>query len=88
SSMEVVKGPVSSIYGPEAVGGAINFIMQRPTLVPTAKLGIQVDNWGYKRVQFGAGAKIKKFGFYIGGLSSLQTNSWMAASHYNKTSVN
>ncbi|MHA4801728.1 TonB-dependent receptor, partial [Enterococcus faecium] len=29
SSMEVVKGPVSSIYGPEAVGGAINFIMQR-----------------------------------------------------------
>lgn len=88
SSMEVVKGPVSSIYGPEAVGGAINFIMQRPTLVPTAKLGIQVDNWGYKRVQFGAGAKIKKFGFYIGGLSSLQTNSWMAASDYNKTSVN
>ncbi|MFX4906828.1 hypothetical protein ABTB94_20870, partial [Acinetobacter baumannii] len=57
-------------------------------LVPTAKLGIQVDNWGYKRVQFGAGAKIKKFGFYIGGLSSLQTNSWMAASDYNKTSVN
>ena len=88
SSMEVVKGPVSSIYGPEAVGGAINFIMQRPTLVPTAKLGIQVDNWGYKRVQFGAGAKIKKFGFYIGGLSSLQTDSWMAASDYNKTSVN
>ncbi|MFM9587375.1 hypothetical protein, partial [Streptomyces caniscabiei] len=34
------------------------------------------------------GAKIKKFGFYIGGLSSLQTDSWMAASDYNKTSVN
>jgi iron complex outermembrane recepter protein len=88
SSIEVVKGPVSSIYGPEAVGGAINFIMQKPTLLPTAKLGIQFDNWGFKRVQFGSGAKIKKFGFYVGGLSSKQTNSWMAASDYDKTSIN
>ncbi|MGL4632497.1 MAG: TonB-dependent receptor [Leadbetterella sp.] len=88
SSIEVVKGPVSSIYGPEAVGGAVNFIMQKPTLVPTAKIGIQADNWGYRRVQFGAGAKINKFGFYIGGLSSKQTDSWLAASDYDKTSVN
>ncbi len=88
SSIEVVKGPVSSIYGPEAVGGAINFIMQKPTLVPTAKIGIQFDNWGFKRVQFGAGAKIKKFGFYVGGLSSIQNNSWLAESDYNKTSIN
>lgn len=88
SSIEVVKGPVSSIYGPEAVGGAINFIMQRPTAVPTAKIGVQADNWGFRRVQFGAGAKIKKFGFYIGGLSSQQNNSWMTNSDYDKSSAN
>jgi outer membrane receptor protein involved in Fe transport len=88
SSIEVVKGPVSSIYGPEAVGGAINFILQRPTLVPTARVGVQLDNWGFRRVQFGAGAKIKKFGFYFGGLSSQQTNSWMASSDYDKSSIN
>jgi iron complex outermembrane receptor protein len=56
SSVEVVKGPVSSIYGPEAVGGAINFITQRPTILPTAKIGIQADQWGYQRLQYGAGA--------------------------------
>jgi outer membrane cobalamin receptor len=88
SSIEVVKGPVSSIYGPEAVGGAINFILQRPTLVPTARVGVQLDNWGFRRVQFGAGAKIKKFGFYFGGLNSQQTNSWMASSDYDKSSIN
>ena len=88
SSIEVVKGPVSSIYGPEAVGGAVNFIMQRPTAVPTAKVGVQFDNWGFRRVQFGVGAKVKKFGFYVGGLSSQQTNSWLEASDYDKTSVN
>ena len=55
SSIEVVKGPVSSIYGPEAVGGAINYITQRPASVPTAKIGIQADQWGYRRLQYGAG---------------------------------
>ncbi len=88
SSVEVVKGPVSSIYGAEAIGGAVNFIMQRPTLVPTAKVGVQFDNFGFRRVQFGGGARTGKFGFYIGGVKSEQTNSWMANSDYDKTSVN
>lgn len=88
SSIEVVKGPVSSIYGPEAVGGAINFISQRPTSVPTGKVGIQLDQFGYKRVQLGTGVKLGKFGFYLGGLVSDQTNSWMASSDYTKNSFN
>jgi outer membrane receptor protein involved in Fe transport len=88
SSIEVVKGPVSSIYGPEAVGGAINFISQRPTSVPTGKVGIQLDQFGYKRVQLGTGVKLGKFGCYSGGLISDQTNSWMANSDYTKNSVN
>jgi iron complex outermembrane recepter protein len=86
SSMEVVKGPVSSIYGPEAVGGAINFITQRPTAVPTARVGIQADQWGYQRLQFGAGVTAGKFGVYVGGLVSKQRDSWMARSDYDKSS--
>jgi outer membrane receptor protein involved in Fe transport len=87
SSIEVVKGPVSSIYGPEAVGGAINFISQRPTAVPTAKVGVQFDNWGFRRVQFGTGATLGKFGFYVGGLTSKQTDSWITGSDYDKTTI-
>ena len=89
SSVEVVKGPVSSIYGAEAVGGAINFIGQRPTAIPTAKVGIQFDQWGYKRVQFGAGAMVtKKFGAYVGGIISQQRVGWITSSDYDKTSLN
>lgn len=88
SSIEVVKGPVSSIYGPEAVGGAINYITQRPTSVPTAKIGIQADQWGYKRLQYGAGGTVRKFGVYVGGFTSKQTNSWMKNSDYDKNSLN
>ncbi|GAB3705544.1 TonB-dependent receptor [Spirosoma flavus] len=86
SSIEVVKGPVSSIYGPEAVGGAVNFITQRPTAVPTARVGIQFDQWGYQRLQVGAGARQGKFGIYVGGFVSRQRDSWMAASDYTKSS--
>ncbi|RAW02128.1 TonB-dependent receptor domain-containing protein [Pseudochryseolinea flava] len=84
SSIEVVKGPVSSIYGPEAVGGAINFISQRPTAVPTARIGVQLNNFGYRRIQYGGGATLGKFGFYIGGLVSDQKDSWMTYSDYDK----
>jgi iron complex outermembrane recepter protein len=84
SSVEIVKGPVSSIYGAEAVGGAVNFISQRPTAVPTARVGIQLDQFGYQRVQYGGGATLGKFGFYVGGLVSRQRNSWLASSDYEK----
>ena len=88
SSVEVVKGPVSSIYGPEAVGGAINFITQRPTILPTAKIGVQADQWGYKRIQYGAGGMIGKFGVYVGGFVANQRDAWMKSTDYDKNVIN
>lgn len=88
NNIEVVKGPVSSIYGPEAVGGAINFITQNPTKNPTMKVGIQADQFGYRRLQMAGGATIGKFGFYVAGLSSRQTDSWFTYSDYNKDAIN
>lgn len=88
SSVEVVKGPVSSIYGPEAVGGAVNFITHRPTSVPTAKIGLQADQWGYRRLQYGAGGMKGKFGVYVGGFTARQRNAWMTRSDYDKNAVN
>ncbi|HEY9490301.1 MAG TPA: TonB-dependent receptor, partial [Chryseosolibacter sp.] len=87
SNIEVVKGPASSLYGPEAVGGAINFITHRPTTMPTAKLGLQGDQWGYKRVQYAAGGTIgKKLGLYISGFEGQQRDSWQTKSDYDKSS--
>jgi iron complex outermembrane recepter protein len=89
SNVEVVKGPASSLYGPEAVGGAINFITLRPTAVPVAKFGVQFDQWGYQRIQYGGGGMItKKLGFYIGGFEARQRNAWLTYSDYDKSSLN
>jgi len=87
-NIEVVKGPVSSLYGPEAVGGAINLISLKPSIHPEFKFGIQADQWGYKRIQAAGGATIGKIGFHIAGISSLQENGWMTFSDYTKDNLN
>jgi iron complex outermembrane receptor protein len=87
-NIEVVKGPVSSLYGPEAVGGAINLISTKPSKDPELKFGIQADQWGYKLIQAAAGATIGKFGFHISGITSDQKNSWMTFSDYKKDNIN
>lgn len=87
-NIEVVKGPVSSLYGPEAVGGAVNLISLKPALQPEFKFGIQADQFGYKRIQAAGGTTIGKVGFHIAGLSSLQKDSWMTFSDYNKDNIN
>ena len=87
-NIEVVKGPVSSLYGPEAVGGAINLISLKPTLDPQMKIGIQADQWGYHRLQATGSATIGKVGFQVAGLSSMQKNSWRDFSDYDKDNIN
>lgn len=89
NSIEVIKGPSSSIYGSEAIGGAINFITQKPTSVPTATAGIQFDNQGYKRTQFQGGGYVnEKLGIYTSGLVSQQRDGWQTYSNYDKLALN
>ncbi len=89
NSVEVIKGPASSLYGPEAVGGAINLITKTAPGIPTAQVGLQVDEWGYKRVQFTAGAQLgKKWSIMTGGYVARQKGSWASNSDFDKSSIN
>ncbi|WP_317128704.1 TonB-dependent receptor [Hymenobacter fodinae] len=89
NSIEIVKGPASSLYGPEAVGGALNVLTKRPTSVPTASVGVQADQYGYRRLQFGGGGMASpKLGAYVSGYVARQRNGWAASSDYDKVSVN
>ncbi|PVD52824.1 TonB-dependent receptor [Terrimonas sp.] len=65
--VEVIKGPASSLYGSEAVGGAVNFITATPSRIPTAKVQVEAGSRGYKRTDFFVSNTFKKLGLYIGG---------------------
>ena len=87
-NIEVVKGPVSSLYGPEAVGGAVNLISRKPSNKNELKIGYQGDQFHFNRFQAMGSGTIGKFGYHIAGISSVQKNSWMTYSDYDKYNIN
>jgi outer membrane receptor for ferrienterochelin and colicins len=65
--IEVTKGPMSSVYGSDALGGVINLVTQRP---PQAlQLGLTARTGSFGRLEgYGeAGGTIGKFGFSVTG---------------------
>jgi outer membrane receptor for ferrienterochelin and colicins len=44
--VEIVKGPASTLYGSEAVGGLINIITKKPGNAPQASLDVFGTGWG------------------------------------------
>ncbi|MES2277360.1 MAG: TonB-dependent receptor [Bacteroidota bacterium] len=86
--IEVIKGPASSLYGSNSVGGAVNFITQNPPSGYAGDVAIQGDNYHYRRVDTDAGFSQGKFGLYAGGYIAHQKDSWQDYSDFDKYSAN
>lgn len=65
--IEVIKGPASSLYGSEAVGGAINFLTPTPSARLSGKIQLEGGSRGYKRTDFFVSNTYGKLGLYLGG---------------------
>ncbi|QKG51456.1 TonB-dependent receptor [Hymenobacter sp. BRD67] len=85
-SIEVVKGPASSLYGSNAIGGAVNFLTQKPTPLPTAGVSVQGDGFGYRRADASVSGTVGKLGLYAGGYMARQRNSWQDYTDFDKQS--
>ncbi|GEO06077.1 TonB-dependent receptor [Adhaeribacter aerolatus] len=83
-TMEIIRGPSSSLYGSEAIGGAINFITQAPSQILTAKLQAESSNLGYKRTDFAVSNTFGKLGIFAGGYYANQRNGIISHSDFNK----
>jgi iron complex outermembrane receptor protein len=53
--VEVIKGPASSLYGSNSIGGAVNFITQGPPAGYAGNFAVQGDNYNYQRLMPMAG---------------------------------
>jgi len=51
--VEIVKGPASTLYGSEAVGGIINVITKKPTNAPLLTTDTFASSWGEVNVDVG-----------------------------------
>ncbi len=85
--IEVIKGPASSLYGSEAVGGALNFITQSPSPYLTGKVQAEAGTRGYKRTDFNISNTYKKLGLYFGGYYADQNQPISQHNNFNKIAL-
>lgn len=88
-SVEVVKGAASSLYGSNAVGGAVNFLTARPSLIPYFSAGARSDNTnGFTREDISASNSWGDFGARVSAYSSRRDkNNWQMNSNGAKDSI-
>jgi len=86
--VEVLKGPASSTYGSEAIGGSFNFITKKPSETLSGSVGFQMNNLGLNRYEFEISDKPStNFGFYLGGQHVNRQDGPVAHSDYEKTAI-
>jgi iron complex outermembrane recepter protein len=85
--IEVIKGPASSLYGAEAIGGAVNIITQAPPPGPLGILSVQGSNNGYKRVDVQTGTTSGKWGVLLSGYYANRNNGPVDQTNYHKTAL-
>ncbi|WP_348945885.1 TonB-dependent receptor [Chitinibacter sp. FCG-7] len=85
--IEVIKGPASSLYGSNAVGGAVNFTTAAPSATLSWNAAAQLSSEGYRRVDLGASNSWGDTGLRISGYSATRGNSWQDYNAMNKTGL-
>lgn len=64
--VEVMKGPGSSLYGSEAMGGIINVITKDPVLAPLASVDLMATSWNEYNADIGVKFGRKKVSDLLG----------------------
>lgn len=67
--IEIVKGPASSLYGSEAVGGLINIITKNPTNASAFSADVMATTFGEYNVDLSLKAKLGKKASVLTGLN-------------------
>lgn len=58
--MEIVKGPASTLYGSEAIGGLINIITKAPSKFNSIQTDVRISSWFDANLDISANQKITK----------------------------
>jgi len=85
--IEIIRGPASSLYGAEAIGGAVNIITQAPPTTLEGYISAQGNNNGYKRTDGQIGGSLGNWGFIASGYYANRTDGPIQYSDFHKTAL-
>lgn len=83
-NIEIIRGPASSTYGAEAIGGVINVITHAPTATPTARVALRHNSNGMDRADFRASNTLGKTGVMMAGYYTRRRNGYIGHSDMDK----
>ena len=85
--IEIIKGPASSLYGSEAVGGLINIITKKTKNAPLFSADVFSTSWLETNIDLGFKATIGKKAMSILGLNYFNYSNAIDNNHDNFTDV-
>lgn len=85
--VEVLRGPASSLYGSNAIGGAVNFMTKAPSESPEWHVGLRGSDRGYRRADFGASTTQGGTGVRIEGYHAENTTPWRTYNGFTKDAL-
>lgn len=86
--VEVLKGPASSIYGSEAIGGSFNFLTKNPTRKLSGSISFESNDLGFTRYAAEIATYTNaNFGFYLGLNYAQRNNGPLGHTDYEKTAL-
>lgn len=86
-SIEIIKGPGTSLYGSDAIGGVINVITAAPPLEKETNLNAEIGDYGWMRLLADTGNSSDDGG-YRASLNLTHTDGWREATDYDRVSAN
>lgn len=87
SRIEILKGPASSLYGSNSVGGTVNFLTDAPSREFSAKIGAQGSDQGYWRTDFNVSDSNGNIGGRVSGYVSQRNGGWQEYNDAKKESL-
>lgn len=95
-AIKVIKGPSAIAFGPQTVGGAIDFMTRAIPVAPSGALDLGLGQYGYTKAHAHFGASNEQFGFVVEGIrlhndgfkelggadTGFTRNEWMVKTSY------
>jgi len=95
-AIKVIKGPSAIAFGPQTVGGAIDFVTRPIPVAPSGSIDLGLGQYGYTKAHAHFGASNEQFGFVVEGVrvhsdgfkelegadTGFTRNEWMVKTSY------
>lgn len=86
-SVEVLRGPASSLYGSNAVGGTVNLLSRAPARAREANVGLRGSPDGYYRLDAGYSESFGEVGTRLSAYEARNDSSWRQHNDFQKDGV-